>query len=98
MNTIWAVPRNERPDPIKGRALSLLILATVGVAVLATTALSALGTSGAGSLGLLVRVGLVAAAVAINTAVCLFVFRLAPARRLSYRSILPGALAAALSW
>ncbi len=98
MNTAWAVPRNERPDPIRARALSLLILATVGVAVLGTTALSALGTSGAGSLGVLLRIGLVGAAVAINTAVCLLVFRLAPARRLSLADILPGAFTAALSW
>ncbi len=98
MNTAWAVPRNERPDPIKGRALSLLILATVGVALLGTTALSALGTSSAGSLGSVVRVLLVAAAVCVNTAVCLFVFHLAPARSLTYRQILPGALGAALCW
>ena len=41
---------------------------------------------------------MVAAAVAINTGVFLFVFRLAPARRLSWRSILPGALTAAMGW
>ncbi len=37
-------------------------------------------------------------AVAINTAVCLFVFRIAPARRVAYRALWPGALAAALCW
>ena len=98
MNTVWAVPRNDRPNPFKARALSLLILATVGVAVLGTTALSALGTSNVGSLGLLLRIGLVASAVVINTAVCLYVFRLAPARRLTRHDVLPGALAAAVSW
>jgi len=98
MNTMWAVPRNERPNPIRGRALSLVILATVGVAVLCTTALSALGTSGVGSLGGLARVVLVGTAIAINTAVCLFVFRVAPARRLSSGDLLPGALSAALCW
>jgi inner membrane protein YhjD len=98
MNTVWAVPRNDRPNPVKARALSLLILATVGVAVLGTTALSALGTSNVGSLGPLLRIGLVASAVAINTAVCLYVFRLAPARRLTHHDVLPGALAAAVCW
>jgi YihY family inner membrane protein len=98
MNTVWAVPRNNRPNPVKARARSLLILATVGVAVLGTTALSALGTTSAGSLGTLLRIGLVAVAVTINTAVCVFVFRLAPARRLSFADILPGAFGAALSW
>jgi inner membrane protein YhjD len=98
MNTVWAVPRNDRPNPLKARALSLLMLATVGVAVLGTTALSALGTSNVGSLGPLLRIALVASAVAINTAVCLYVFRLAPARRLTHHDVLPGALAAAVSW
>jgi len=98
MNTMWAVPRNERLDPIRGRALSLLILATFGLALLGTTLLSALGTSSAGSLGGVVRVALVGAAVAINAAVFLFVYRLAPARRLTTREVLPGALVAALGW
>jgi membrane protein len=98
MNTAWAVPRNNRADPIKGRGVSLLILATVGVAVLGTTALSVLGTSHVGSFDVLLRVGLVTGSVVINAAVCLFVFRLAPARRLTFRSVLPGALTAAVGW
>jgi inner membrane protein YhjD len=98
MNTVWGVPRNGRRDPVKGRALSLVILAALGVAVLGTTALSALGTSGSGSLGVLLRICLVGVAVAINTAVFLFVFRLAPARGLSWHSILAGAVTAALGW
>ncbi len=98
MNTMWSVPRNERLDPFRGRALSLLILATFGVALLGTTALSALGTTSAGSLGAVLRVVLVVAAVAINTGVFVFVFRLAPARRLTTREVLPGAVIAALCW
>jgi membrane protein len=98
MNTAWAVPRNERRDPIRGRALSLLILATVGISVLGTTALSAVVTSDVGSLGAVLRIASVVVAVAINTAVCLFVFRIAPARRVPYRGLWPGALAAALCW
>lgn len=98
MNTIWAVPRNKRPNPFKARALSLLLLATGGVAVLGTTALSAVGTSSAGSLHGLLRVGLVVLGVGINAAVCMFVFRLVPARELAYRDVVPGALAAAVSW
>jgi uncharacterized BrkB/YihY/UPF0761 family membrane protein len=47
---------------------------------------------------MVVRVLLVGAAVAVNTAVFLFVFRVAPARRVSYRELLPGAFAAAVCW
>jgi membrane protein len=98
MNTVWAVPRNKRPNPVRGRALSLLILTVAGVAVLATTALSAMGTSNVGSLGVLLRIAVIAGAVGLNTAVCLFVFRTATARLLTYRHVFPGALGAALAW
>ena len=37
MNVAWSVPRNRRPNPLKARLRSLLLLATAGVAVLATT-------------------------------------------------------------
>jgi uncharacterized BrkB/YihY/UPF0761 family membrane protein len=55
-------------------------------------------TSDVGSLGAVLRIASVVVAVAINTAVCLFVFRIAPARRVAYRGLWPGALAAALCW
>ena len=47
---MWAVPRNERPDPISLRLRGLLLLLVLGAGVLVTTALSALTTS-AGTLG-----------------------------------------------
>lgn len=101
MNVAWAVPRNHRPNPFKARARSLLLLATVGLAVVATTALTTLGAS-AGSLGLDLGVGLeialVAASVALNAAVFTLAFRLATARNLSVREVAPGALAAAVVW
>ena len=50
MNTVWTVPRNERPDPFSARGRSLLLLATGGLALLGTTVLSALG-GGAGAFG-----------------------------------------------
>jgi len=50
MNTAWAVPRNNRPNPVKARGRSLLLLGTVGVALLGTTVISALG-GGAGAFG-----------------------------------------------
>lgn len=98
MNVAWAVPRNERLDPVLQRLRSLLILVTVGVAVLGTTALSVLGTTNAGSLDALLRIAVVIAAVLVNTAVFLFLFRLAPSRQLSCRDVLPGAFAAAVGW
>jgi uncharacterized BrkB/YihY/UPF0761 family membrane protein len=97
-NTMWAVPRNNRPNPFKARGRSLLLLATAGLAVLATTALSIAGGGGAGALGTAGRSLALAAAVVINIAVAVFAFRYAPARRLSVRDVAPGAIAAAVIW
>ena len=54
MNVAWSVPRNRRPNPVKARLRSLLLIGTAGIAVLATTILSALGGS-AGADGALVH-------------------------------------------
>ena len=98
MNTVWAVPRNSRPDPFKARGRSLLLLGTAGLAVLGTTFLTALGGSNVGSLGPVLKVVVLLASVAVNALVFVFVFRVATARVLSSRDVAPGALAAALVW
>ncbi len=97
-NTVWAVPRNSRPNPFRARGRSLLLLATAGTALLGTTVLSILGGGGAGALGAAERSLTLAASVVINIAVCVFAFRFAPARRLSVRDVVPGAIAAAVIW
>lgn len=98
MNTAWAVPRNSRPNPIKARGRSLLLLVTVGVAVLGTTVLSTLGGSNAGFLEPALRVLALAASVAVNAGVFVFAFRLAGAKELTVRDVAPGAVAAAVVW
>ena len=98
MNSAWRVPRNNRPNPFKARGRSFLLLATGGVAVLGTTVLSTLGASNAGSLGMALRTLVLVASVVVNAAVLVFVFRLATARRLSVRDVLPGAIGAAIVW
>jgi YihY family inner membrane protein len=97
-NTVWAVPRNNRPNPFRARGRSLLLLATAGSAVLGTTVLSIVGGGGAGALGAAGRFLALAASVAVNIAVLIFAFRFAPARRLSVRDVTPGAIAAAVIW
>jgi membrane protein len=97
-NTVWAVPRNSRPNPFKARGRSALLLVTAGLAVLGTTALSIAGSGGAGALGTAARTLTLAASVVINIAVTIFAFRFAPARRLSVRDVVPGAIASAVIW
>ena len=101
MNVAWAVPRNRRPNPLKARVRSLVLIATAGVAVFATTLLSAIGSS-AGSFGAQVS-GVVAllatlAAVVVNIAIFVVGFRISTAHKLSTRDALPGAAVAALIW
>ncbi len=98
MNVVWAVPRNQRPNPFKARGRGVLLLATAGLAVLGTTVLSALGSSNVGSFGLVSKVVVLAASVAVNAVVFVFVFRVATARPLSYRDVAPGAVVAAVAW
>jgi len=97
-NTVWGVPRNNRPNPFRARGRSGILLGCAGLAVLATTALSIGGGGGAGALGTIGKSLALAASVVINIAVTIFAFRFAPARRLSVRDVAPGAVAAAVIW
>jgi YihY family inner membrane protein len=97
MNIAWTVPKNNRPNPIKGRGRALLLLATVGLAVLGTTVLSALG-SGAGPFGAGLRVVALVASVLLNTLVFILAFRIATTRVLTARQVAPGAVTAAVIW
>ncbi len=101
MNTAWAIPKNSRPNPFKARALSLALLGVIGLSVIATTALTAI-VNGAGGiaddLGIVFKVAVLAATVALNALVFAFAFRLATARELSLRDVAPGALLAAVAW
>jgi membrane protein len=96
-NTVWGVPRNNRPNPFRARGRSLLLLAVAALVVLGTTALTILG-GGAGAFGAATRVAALAGSVLISSAASVFAFRFAAARRLSVRDVLPGAVLAAVSW
>jgi membrane protein len=97
MDSVWAVPRNVRPDPISSRRRSLRLLLVLGSAAIATTLLSGVGHA-ASSLGVFGRIGIILVAVGINALICLTAFRVTTARELSYRQVWPGALAAAIIW
>lgn len=97
MDTVWAVPKHKRPNPIRSRVRSLLLLLVLGSAAIAATVLAAAGHA-TGALGVYSKIGLVLAAVVINTLICLVAFRVTTARTLTYRQVLPGALAAAFIW
>ena len=97
-NTMWGVARNNRPNPLRARGRSLVLLGIAGLAFLVTTALTILGSSGGGYLGTATRVIAFVASVAVGAALFIFAFRFAAARRLSVRDVVPGALAAEVIW
>jgi YihY family inner membrane protein len=101
LNQVWGIPMNRRPDPLRARLRSMLLLLLFGVGVLVTTVLSGLA-AGAGDLGAQLDIGLRLAAVAVSvTANCVLVllaFRALTSRRVSVRDVLPGAILAALAF
>ena len=101
MNTAWAVPRHGRPNPLRARIRSLLLLCSLGLLVVGSTVLSVLGSGAAdGSRGYDVsrEVLLTLVSVVVNAGVFVLGFRLTTARRLTVRQVAPGALVAAVCW
>ncbi len=98
MNQAWRVPRNERPNPIKARGRSLLLLGAAGLAVLGTTVLATVGAGGAGQFGALLRSAVLVASVVVNAGAFVLAFRVATSRDVSVADIAPGAISAAIGW
>src|SRR3954471_2658606 len=71
MNTAWAVPRHQRPDPLRARGRSLLLLCSLGLLVVGSTVLSVVGSVAGSSTEFSggVEVLLLAASVLVNAAV-----------------------------
>ncbi|KQU53674.1 ribonuclease BN [Rhodococcus sp. Leaf278] len=95
-NTAWSVPKNVRPDPIRARVRGLGLLGTVGIATLTITAVNVL--SAAGYFGPEAGPIVFTVATLLYVAVFVVAFRLATARPLSVREVLPGAIAAGIIW
>lgn len=101
LNRVWGVPRNARPNPIRARLRSLLLLAVGGGSVIVTTVLSALGAAAdayGARVGGSVRLAATALAVALNVTLFVVAFRVLTATPLTIRQIRAGAIAAAVIW
>jgi YihY family inner membrane protein len=93
MNTVWRVPRNERPNPLASRLRSLLLLIVMGLSVIGTTALSALSSG-----GVAVHVLIFVSSLVVNIGLFTLGFRIATAREMPWRWTVRGAVAAATAW
>ncbi len=100
-NRAWAVPRNRRPNPIKSRLRSLLLLPVLGVGIIATTALAGLSTSASAygaDLGGALSILTLVLAVVVNVGLFLVIFRVLTASEVPTRDLRIGAVVAGLGW
>jgi membrane protein len=101
LNKVWGVPRDSRPNPVRARLRSLLLLGFGGASVIVTTVLSAVGSAAeayGASFDVGVRTLATAAAIALNVTLFIVAFRVLTARHVAVRQIWPGAVAAAVTW
>ena len=101
MNVTWAIPRNRRPNPLRVRLRSLLLVCVGGLAVMATTILSALGSSAGdfgADLGPWSAAGATVVAFALNAGVFVLAFRICTSWATPVRQLLPGAIIATVVW
>ena len=95
MNTVWNVPRKDRPNYWfrLARGLGSLLLVVVGV--FAATALAQLGRIGTGIAGRLLPF---AGSLLLNLLLLLVLFQVLTATWVGWRRLLPGAACGAVSW
>jgi membrane protein len=98
MNTVWAVPRNARPNPLKSRLRSLAIVMSLGFGVLITTGVSALASGYGIRFGVAGRVLAILFACTANVGLFLAAFRFLTVKALSARDVLAGAVVAGVVW
>lgn len=101
MNVTWAVPRCRRPNPFHLRLRSLVLIAIGGCATMLATVMSAIASSTSvfgPDFRWLSTAVIILAAVAVNSAVFVLGFWICVPLSRSFRSLLPGALTAAIVW
>ena len=101
MNVIWTVPRCRRANPLRLRLRSITLIAIAGLATILAIVLSGLASSATAFGADLSRAGalsIVLAAVVVNSGVFVIGFWICVTRDRSLRSLLPGALTAAVLW
>jgi uncharacterized BrkB/YihY/UPF0761 family membrane protein len=101
VNTVWAIPRNSRLNPVLSRIRSLAWLVLAGFALVLIAVLSSVGshvevfgTRFGGGVHWLV----LAVTVVVNAAVLMLMMRLSTPQKERLRDVLPGAAVTAVLW
>ncbi len=101
VNVAWAIPRNSRLNPVLSRLRGAVWLVLAGLALVLVAVLTSLA-SNLDVVGAELNTGLrwlvVAATLALNTAVLSVMMRLSTPQKESLREVLPGAAAIAVMW
>ena len=100
-NRIYAVPRNEQPNPFKSRLRSILMLFVLGGGVLIATGVAVLASTAnqlAAGLGVWLRALGILLSFLVDAGVFIGAFQLLTARKLHVRQVIWGGLLAALVW
>jgi membrane protein len=99
MNTVWEVPRFDRPGFPFNMLRGFGIIGTLGIGVIATTVVSGFGTWGGNIIGGLGgSVAAIAVSLVVNVALFWLGLRLATASHVATRDLRNGAIFAAIVW
>lgn len=93
-NSVWEIPRHERPGIAKQVLRSLEVLATIGLGLVLSTLISGFVTSSSNDihLGIAGRVGGWVIAIGLDVGLFVAAFRMLTDRDVSTRDVLPGAV------
>ena len=97
LDTVWAVPRLDRPDYVYSRLRGLAILVTVGTAQILTTVVVTLARNGTIKPPV-AGIASFGGSAAIDFLVFVTAFRVLTTAGVTTRQVLPGAVLATISW
>jgi membrane protein len=97
-NSVWEIPKKDRPGFVEQMQRSLLALATIGVGLVVATVVSGYvtGQSAGVNLGWYTRLAGYALAIVLDVGLFVVAFRMLTDRDVSTRDVLPGAVLAGL--
>jgi len=98
LNTVWGVPLFRRPGFPWSLLRDVALMLVAGIGLIASTVLSGLAGNVPFLSGTAAQVGAIATSLVLNIGVFWLAFRLATAKEVGTRAMLPSAVAAAVIW